>query len=555
MDGEFYYRVLGRTLVLGGLLFFSSLCWCADTEMRTYSSSSKVSVVFRGETPPTDKEEFLPIPTPQERDKITSEKNLSLPIPANSISITLRNPQDHSQQTKIWTAGPDYSFRQLVNESHKSEMPATAARLPERIARSLPRPSPASPSLVNIPVKSALKPTEAAAAQPIAVKPLVSTAAGPTLITRSVQTVDIPFAPVSPALLSATVPPLPQSSPRQIPLYQVSNQVSKDVIEPAPKPEAASSADLPPPPSIGGTPATASTAAQSTQKLGEEPRNYNLEFLRRQSVLLRPYEWQLDVGVSYLYDDHYFADISPLAVLLDARVRRRLLTVPMEFRYGLFERVQLFANMPFGWANTEYSYLGYDEFINNGGIGDTNAGGTFWIHESSGSGYSPDIVATFGLTAPTGEGNALLGILQSPETTLGQGYWAGYWNVLFIHQYDPVILYYGFGSRHYFARNIDITLEDEPLRVSAKPGDQYTYQLGVGFAVNERITLSTTFFGSFITDARLAGEVFEGTSLEPLYLRCAVTIARPPRRIVEPFVELGLTNDAADARAGITWTF
>src|SRR3972149_5736182 len=126
--------------------------------------------------------------------------------------------------------------------------------------------------------------------------------------------------------------------------------------------------------------------------------------------------------------------------------------------------------MPVGWANTEISYLGSDEFFNDTGLGDTNAGATFLIHESNGYGYSPDIVATFGLTAPTGKGNALLGILETPETTLGQGFWAAYWNVLFIHQYDPVILFYGFGSRHYFAKDIE--------GISARPGDQYNYQFG-----------------------------------------------------------------------------
>ena len=31
--------------------------------------------------------------------------------------------------------------------------------------------------------------------------------------------------------------------------------------------------------------------------------------------------------------------------------------VPMDVRYGLTDRLQLFANVPFGWANTETSYV------------------------------------------------------------------------------------------------------------------------------------------------------------------------------------------------------
>ncbi len=337
-------------------------------------------------------------------------------------------------------------------------------------------------------------------------------------------------------------------------MYPVSNQLFKDNVEPAPKPESTLVSDLPTPPSINGASAPQTGAAtKPPEKLGEEPRNYNLDFLRRQSVLLRPCEWQLDVGVSYLYDEHFYTDIVlPDIVPLDIRARRRLLTMPLEFRYGLRENVQLFANTQFGWANTEYSYIGADAFYNEGGIGDTNVGASILVHKSNGQSYSPDIVATFGLTAPTGKGTALMGILQSPEMTLGQGFWGAYWNLIFIHQCDPVILFYGFGSRHYLARDIE---DIHGQMITGKPGDQYTYQMGVGFAMNERITLSTAFFGSYITEPLVEGEVLPGAILEPLYLRFAVTIARPPKRIIEPFVELGLTDDAPNARVGITWTF
>lgn len=308
----------------------------------------------------------------------------------------------------------------------------------------------------------------------------------------------------------------------------------------------------PPPMDNAGSQLNSATSAapsqQSEQKLGEAPRDTSLEFLRQQAVLLKPCEWQMDIGLSYLIFDNHFADVTANDELVETRLRRRLLTMPMEVRYGLYQRVQLFANMPFGWANTEISRVGEDYFANNGGIGDLNFGGTFHIYQSNGKSCSPDVLATIGFTAPTGNGNALLGILETPDITLGQGFWAGFWNVLVIHKYDPVVVFYGFGSRHYFSRDI----QNIP---GAKPGDQYIYQLGTGFAINERITLSTTFFGSYITEARVNDHILRGTILEPMYLRFAATITRCNNRIVEPFVEIGLTDDSANARAGITWTF
>jgi len=49
--------------------------------------------------------------------------------------------------------------------------------------------------------------------------------------------------------------------------------------------------------------------------------------------------------------------------------------------------------------------------------------------------------------------------------------------------------------------------------------------MGVGFAVNERITLSTAFVGSYVSEWRLDGQRLPGTVMEPLYLRFAVTMA------------------------------
>ena len=43
----------------------------------------------------------------------------------------------------------------------------------------------------------------------------------------------------------------------------------------------------------------------------------------------------------------------------------------------MVERLQLFTNVPFGWANSERSIAGLDDFSNRGGIGDVRFGGNF----------------------------------------------------------------------------------------------------------------------------------------------------------------------------------
>jgi hypothetical protein len=286
------------------------------------------------------------------------------------------------------------------------------------------------------------------------------------------------------------------------------------------------------------------------EKFGVAPEDNSREFLRQESVLLKPCEWQFDVGLNYTIFDHRFTDIAlpnNIPVPVDSLVRRRLLVMPLQIRYGLTDRIQLFGSLPVGWTNTEVSALNFDSFTNAGGIGDASAGCSCLVHKSCGSSCDPDVIATFGFAAPTSNSDLFAAILGTPQTVLGQGVWAGFWNVLFVHTYDPVVVFYGFGSWHGFTREFE--------GVPVQPGDQYTYRGGVGFAVNERITLSTMLYGYYITEARVENQRVLGTTQEPVYLRFAVTMLQQSHRICEPFAEIGMTTDAANARFGVTWTF
>ena len=115
-----------------------------------------------------------------------------------------------------------------------------------------------------------------------------------------------------------------------------------------------------------------------------------------------------------------------------------------------------------------------------------------------------------------------------------------------MHTTNPAVVYYGGGVRY--------RCEETFLNsFSIQPGIDFNYQFGVGFAANERITLSATLLGSYITETEFNGIGLENTTLEPIRMRFAVTIAQGCR-ILEPFATIGMTDDAADARLGITVT-
>jgi hypothetical protein len=313
-------------------------------------------------------------------------------------------------------------------------------------------------------------------------------------------------------------------------------------------------AEAPPVAETEGPP-TQAASLDDKEKLGEAPpeTHAELEFLRRQTVLLKPGDYQFDFTVQYSIDetDTVLAEIDGDVLRIgEVRARQRLLLVPLEFRLGVFEGTQLFVNVPFGWSNSEFDFGGTDTFSNSGGIGDVSAGYTKSIVE--GNDICPEILGTFSFSAPTGKSD-LVTSLSTPGSTLGEGFWTVSMGLTFIHTYDPMVLFYGFGYRHRFENSFD--------GISVQPGQQAFYRLGAGFAVNPRMTLSASFIGSYIGADRIEGVKIAGGIREPMQLRFASTIVQGRGekrhgsvRTVEPFVSFGLTEESIDSVIGVSWT-
>lgn len=280
------------------------------------------------------------------------------------------------------------------------------------------------------------------------------------------------------------------------------------------------------------------------ETLGSEPEdNYSLQFLRADTVLLDPGDMQFDYGVTYTLSDVTFPVVNSSSLLEHARFRQRELLVPLEIRYGFTRRLQLFANVPFGWSNIEFSLSDFELFENDGGIGDVTFGGTLLVRE--GDQCTSDLVWTFATTAPTGVDPFGVPLGQPGVPSLGNGVWSMASNLLWIRSYDPVVVFYGAGTRQYFSRDLD--------GQSFRPGQEYNYQMGVGFAVNSKITFSTRFNGAYITEPRLDGTRYLGSIREPMTISFAVTMARC-KGLVEPFVDFGLTDESIESRFGVVWT-
>ncbi|MFZ5829308.1 MAG: hypothetical protein ACOY3P_04435 [Planctomycetota bacterium] len=277
------------------------------------------------------------------------------------------------------------------------------------------------------------------------------------------------------------------------------------------------------------------------EPIGRAPEDNRLQFLRSATPLLQPGQFQFDWGVQYSLEESAFPVIVPPGLLDDRRIREHLIYSPFALRFGVTQRAQGFVNLPVGWGHTEVSDLGFQDHDTVFDVGDVSGGVNYLLRH--GQGVCSDIIFTFDFLIPTGA----LPFRDNPfAARTGDGFYSLGASMLFIHEFDPIVLFYGAGYRHRFERGF--------LGGMLRPGEEVNYNLGIGFGINERITLSSALLGSFRTDYEFDGVPVFGSSQEPISLRIATTIIADDCRIIEPFVFLGLTEDAADAQLGIIVT-
>lgn len=309
--------------------------------------------------------------------------------------------------------------------------------------------------------------------------------------------------------------------------------------------------------STGGSGSGAAPAGSaSATTLGVAPPKEQPEFLRQDSVLLEPGEYQMEFGLAYTLSNstNTISLQQGGAVFAGDIVRtNRLIISTIDLRVGITPDWQGSVVLPFGWSSGQLVFAGADEYSSTGGIGDINISLTRLIQE--GDMDSPTIMANFSCSAPTGESNFASSIAV-PGASLGQGFWTTTAGITMVRVFDPLVLFGGFGYQHRFDTEI-------LPNVTLSPGVMAYYRFGVGYAINSKITLNGSFSGSYLSEISINDRRSAGSAREPLQLRLAMTIAsREPSatrqrkaRTIEPYLTIGLTDVAPDAQFGISWSY
>ena len=122
------------------------------------------------------------------------------------------------------------------------------------------------------------------------------------------------------------------------------------------------------------------------------------------------------------------------------------------------------------------------------------------------------------------------------EPLFGSGHWALAASLQWVRTADPLVLFGGIGYLHQFSRHAN--------GQKYEPGPGLQYSMGLGFSVNDDVSLSGRFAGLLQGNWDVDGETVEGSSYEPMTLRVAATMRCRRNTYIEPEVTFGLNDDA-----------
>ncbi|MDQ3775480.1 MAG: transporter [Pseudomonadota bacterium] len=299
-------------------------------------------------------------------------------------------------------------------------------------------------------------------------------------------------------------------------------------LRPEPK-QAAGAAQVETKPGAAAQPAD-SISRGDREKEAEEAKAQLDEFLRQQKLLFKPGELQLEVSVSYAQDtsENIF------------KFETRSVNTSLTARYGLAEDLEFVLGVPFAFIEQEQ---GSSPFVvgstrtrtDNVGLGNISGSLRYaaWREEA----IRPDVVLFLLGQSPTGDEDRGL---RLNTLTLNAGHWNVGAGVTLVKTIDPVVF---FGSLGYTA-----TLEQRGI----DPGDQIPYSIGMGFSLNDKVSISTVLAGAAVRRTEVNGEESVGSAREFATLQFITTAPLSKNLYLEPFVGVGLTEEASDFLVGIS---
>ncbi|TKB95669.1 MAG: hypothetical protein E8D41_00490 [Nitrospira sp.] len=350
--------------------------------------------------------------------------------------------------------------------------------------------------------------------------------------------------------------PLPQP-PEELPVPQP--PITNEQPQPGPR--------EPQPLVTPASPQAAPIGAEPERPKSQKPIDQLL--LQRGAILLPPGWLQVEPSFDYLKFSTDRLNINGLS-LFEAivigeiradKVTREVATAAINLRYGLMNRLQIEARIPYVYRHDrELLAVGTqneaERNVDNQALGDVE-GSLVW-QAYLGSDSSPAVLLRLRGRSRTGKDPFTIPVEQIPvqgaqgqvrsqltDVPTGNGYWSVAPGFTMVWRTDPVVLFAG--------ANYSINLERTIGGLGRlEPGDNWDIFLGLNFAVSEKLGINMTAVDSNFATTRVNGVKQPNTAFNSGVLSIGTSIVLSSTRTLLISVGKGLTEESPDFQFSIS---
>ena len=243
-------------------------------------------------------------------------------------------------------------------------------------------------------------------------------------------------------------------------------------------------------------------------------------FLRQEKIVFGQGELLLEFSTRYSNDE---------STRFNLEIKSRIWDNGFSIQYGLLDGLQLGLQVPVlvnALQEANDVIGGGSNRDEDRGFGDMSGDLRYQL---MGEGLGqPDLIVDVNVKSTTGR-----------QTLRGSGHWNIGAGLTVVKTIDPVVIFARLGYTEVLKHN------------GFNPGNILEYRFGVGFSLNDRVSLNTQLSGAFIGRSRDQGTQLLRSSQESASLLLATTILLDRHLSIEPIIGAGLTEDANDFTFGI----
>lgn len=325
--------------------------------------------------------------------------------------------------------------------------------------------------------------------------------------------------------------------------------------------------------------ASSSTPPGDGSAAGGGARDIELAVIRDVGGVLTPpggvvIEPELEFSTSssnrFFFDGVEVVEAVLFGIIEASETDREAATAALGGRYGITERLEVAARVPYVYRNDRIQSTGVNDPTFNRlrdlegmGVGDAEFGGHYQIN--AGADEWPIFIGNVRVKAPTGTGpfdverNAA-GL--ETELPTGSGFWTVEPSVTALVPVDPVVLFGNLGYSYSMGRDIDVEIPDASRDRVARigrvdPGDSVNLSFGVGVAFNERFSLSVGYEHNYVfaTTTEVDGIEYEGDTAHVASFLFGGNFRLNESWSTDLRIAAGLTEEAPDARVTLSFPY